>query len=231
MLRLENVVVAQGSFRLAADWAVAAGERVAVIGPSGAGKSTLLMAIAGFVPACTGSDPVGWAGSRAACPRRASGERAVSGPEPVSASDPAQNLGLGLSPDLRLTAEDGRRIAAALERSGWRVWAHGGPARCPAGNRAARRWRGRCCGRGRCLLLDEPFAALGPALKAEMLGLVEEIAQDTGATVLMVTHDPGDARRFAGKVVLVADGEASMPRPTAELFADPPAALSAYLGG
>ena len=80
------------------------------------------------------------------------------------------------------------------------------------------------------LLLDEPFAALGPALKAEMLDLVAEIAGQTGATVLMVTHDPADALRLADSTVLVADGLAAAPVATARLFADPPAALRAYLG-
>ena len=80
------------------------------------------------------------------------------------------------------------------------------------------------------LLLDEPFAALGPALKAEMLDLVAETADQSGATVLMVTHDPADALRFADLAVLVADGVASPPQPTAALFADPPPALRAYLG-
>jgi thiamine transport system ATP-binding protein len=47
------------------------------------------------------------------------------------------------------------------------------------------------------LLLDEPFAALGPALKAEMLALVAEIAAEAGATLLMVTHDPRDAEAIA----------------------------------
>jgi len=46
-----------------------------------------------------------------------------------------------------------------------------------------------------------------------------------------VTHDPGDARRFADLVVVVADGVAQPPRATAALFADPPPALRAYLGG
>jgi len=46
----------------------------------------------------------------------------------------------------------------------------------------------------------------------------------------MVTHDPADARRFADQTILVADGIAHAPRPTAELFADPPPALRAYLG-
>ena len=80
------------------------------------------------------------------------------------------------------------------------------------------------------LLLDEPFAALGPALKAEMLDLVTETANETGATVLMVTHDPADARHFADLTVLVADGVAAAPVPTAALFANPPSALRDYLG-
>ena len=80
------------------------------------------------------------------------------------------------------------------------------------------------------LLLDEPFAALGPALKAEMLDLVTETANETGATVLMVTHDPADARRFAEATVLVANGVAAAPQPTTDLFANPPAALREYLG-
>jgi thiamine transport system ATP-binding protein len=80
------------------------------------------------------------------------------------------------------------------------------------------------------LLLDEPFAALGPALKAEMLDLVAELAQESGATLLMVSHDPGDARRIADQVVLVAEGVAQAPQPTAELLDNPPPALKAYLG-
>jgi len=48
--------------------------------------------------------------------------------------------------------------------------------------------------------------------------------------VLMVTHDPADARRFADLSVLVADGVAAAPVATAALFADPPAALRDYLG-
>jgi len=80
------------------------------------------------------------------------------------------------------------------------------------------------------LLLDEPFAALGPALKAEMLELVAETAAETGAAVLMVTHDPADARRFADLTVLVEGGVAHPPQATVALFANPPPALQAYLG-
>ena len=52
------------------------------------------------------------------------------------------------------------------------------------------------------LLLDEPFAALGPALKRDMLDLVQALAAETGATLLMVSHDPALAARFDRSVAL-----------------------------
>jgi len=80
------------------------------------------------------------------------------------------------------------------------------------------------------LLLDEPFAALGPALKAEMLALVAEIVAETGATLLMVSHDVADARAICDQTVLVADGVAHAPQPTVQLLDNPPPELRAYLG-
>ena len=80
------------------------------------------------------------------------------------------------------------------------------------------------------LLLDEPFAALGPALKAEMLDLVAEVATSIAATVLLVTHDPADAKHFADKTVVVADHVAKAPTATLDLFRNPPPALAQYLG-
>ena len=63
-----------------------------------------------------------------------------------------------------------------------------------------------------------------------MLALVREIATESGATLLMVTHDPRDAERIAEQTILVAEGRAEPPRPTAALLADPPQALRDYLG-
>jgi thiamine transport system ATP-binding protein len=63
-----------------------------------------------------------------------------------------------------------------------------------------------------------------------MIDLVTEIAGETGALVLMVTHDPADARRFAGRTILVADGVAAPPVLTEDLFRAPPEALRDYLG-
>lgn len=230
MLTLENVVITQGDFRLCADFTVEKGARIAVIGPSGAGKSTLLSVIAGFFPAASGR--VLWDGRDIT--GMAPGQRPLS----ILFQDQnlfphltvAQNVGLGLRPDLRLSADEAARVAAALARVGLTGMAARKPAAL-SGGQQSRVALARALLQSRPLmLLDEPFSALGPALKSEMLDLVAEIAAETGATVLMVSHDPADARRFADEVIVVADGKAEPPRPTEALLDDPPPALAAYLG-
>jgi thiamine transport system ATP-binding protein len=229
VLRLEDLDIRQEGFHLTADWEVAKGAKVAVIGPSGAGKSTLLMALAGFVPH---GGRVSWDGRDLSA--LAPGDRPLS----ILFQDQnlfphltlVQNLGLGLSPRLQLTGADHARIETTLARVGLGDMGSRKPAQL-SGGQLGRAALARALLRARpILLLDEPFAALGPALKAEMLDLVTETADETGATVLMVTHDPADARRFADLTVLVADGVAAAPVPTAALFANPPAALRDYLG-
>lgn len=230
MLTLDGLVLRQGGFQLRADWSLPKGARASVIGPSGAGKSTLLMAIAGFLAPASGR--ILWDGADLA--PMAPGARPVS----VLFQDQnlfphltlAQNLGLGLRPDLRLAPADRARIEAALERVGLAGLGARKPAQL-SGGQQGRAALARVLLRARPLiLLDEPFAALGPGLKSEMLDLVAEVAGQTGAAVLMVTHDPEDARRLGGLSVLVADGVAQAPVPTAALFAAPPPALRDYLG-
>lgn len=230
MLTLETLVLQQDDFRLTADWSVAAGARVALIGPSGAGKSTLLMALAGFFAPAQGR--ILWQGADLA--QVAPGDRPLTMLFQDQNLFPhltlAQNLGLGLSPTLRLTPAQAEQVEAALARVGLAGMGGRKPGQI-SGGQQGRAALARALLRARpVLLLDEPFAALGPALKAEMLDLLEEVATATGAAVLMVTHDPNDAKRFADKTVLVADGRALAPQDTASLFANPPQALRDYLG-
>lgn len=230
MLTLDGVSLGQGDFRLKADWSVPAGARVAVIGPSGAGKSTLLLAVAGFLAPKAGR--VLWRGQDLA--PQPPGDRPVSLLFQDQNLFPhltlAQNLGLGLSPRLRLAPGDAARIKTALARVGLEGMGGRKPGSL-SGGQAGRAALARALLRARpILLLDEPFATLGPALKADMLALVGDIAAETGALVLMVTHDPRDAQAFADQVILVNDGLAAAPAATDQLFADPPEGLRAYLG-
>mgnify|MGYP003436008131 CR=1 FL=1 len=230
MLTLDHLRLSLGEFTLSADWSLDRGARVALIGPSGAGKSTLLMALAGFLAPSEGR--ILWQGQDLADVEP--GERPIS----VLFQDQnlfphltlTQNLGLGLSPRLRLTPVQGRQIEAALERVGLPGMGGRKPAQL-SGGQQGRAALARALLRARpVLLLDEPFAALGPALKADMLALLAEVASDSNAAVLMVTHDPDDALYFADQTILIVDGVAHSPQKTGALFANPPEALRNYLG-
>ncbi|MHA6346094.1 thiamine ABC transporter ATP-binding protein [Roseivivax sp. CAU 1761] len=231
MLVLDGLRVGAGSFALSADLTLPGRGRVAVIGPSGAGKSTLLDAVAGFRSPEAGR--ILWQGADIT--------DLAPGARPVAMLFQDQNLFPHLSVEqnlmLALRPRGGRpgdadraRIAAALARVGLDGLGGRRPGAL-SGGQQSRAALARLVLQDRpVLLLDEPFAALGPALKAEMLDLVAEVAERQDALCLMVTHDPADARRFAAQTVLVSEGHAAPPRDTEALFADPPPALARYLG-
>lgn len=229
-LELKDILLRQGSFTLRADMRLSEARRYAVIGPSGAGKSTLLSLLGGFLDPEQGR--LIWQGTDISDTGPAARPVAMLFQEGnlfphLSVFD---NVALGVNPKLKLSAEARESVRHALERVGL----GGMEARKPSelsGGQQSRAALARALVQDRpILLLDEPFAALGPALKAEMLDLVQEITAERGAMLLMVSHDPSDAERVAEEVIVVAKGRASPPQDTRTLFAKPPKALRDYLG-
>ena len=228
-IKLEKLHIQQTDFSLRADFTIKHGT-TAIIGPSGGGKSTLLLAIAGFVDLADGEISIG--------------------PDVVSNTPPAkrpltllfqennlfphltvfQNTGLGVRPDLKLSKIQIDQVNDALDKVGLANMGTRRPSELSGGQRQ-RVALARALLRDRpVLMLDEPFAALGPALRHEMLDLVARIRQEQDSTLLLVTHNPEDALRIAEDTVLIADGVAMAPQPTSELLTNPPPALVAYLG-
>jgi len=230
MLELRDILLRYPDFTLEADLTVARCARVALLGPSGAGKSMLLAAIAGFLPLDRGRIRIDGRDVTDLPP----GKRGVA----VVFQDQnlfphltaAQNIGLALNPSLRLTAQDRTAIDTALERVGLPGLGGRRPAELSGGQQARITLARTLLQRHPLLLLDEPFSALGPALKSEMLRLVEGLCSEIGATLLMVTHDPEDARLLCPETIVVAENRAMPPAPTEAILADPPPALAAYLG-
>ncbi len=68
------------------------------------------------------------------------------------------------------------------------------------------------------LLLDEPFSALDPALRLEMLQRLDEVCQRQRLTLLMVSHSIEDAARIAERSLVVVDGRISWDGDTATLL-------------
>ena len=230
MLKLDDMLIVQDDFELRADFTLEAGRKYAVIGPSGAGKSTLLSALCGFIPLASGR--MIWEGRDIT--DTAPGARPMTMLFQDNNLFPhltvLQNVGLGLRPDLRLSQAERARVGEALAQVDLAQFSGVKPGNL-SGGQQSRVALARVLVQARPLvLLDEPFAALGPALRNEMLDLVGEMVTQTGAALIMVTHAPEDVRRIADEVIFVEGGQAHAPRPCAALMDDPPPELRAYLG-
>ena len=230
MLTVKGLKLVQEDFSLQADMVLKPGGITAVIGPSGGGKSTFLSAIAGFLAPDHGG--ILWDGRDLT--GLAPGDRPVSILFQDNNLFPhlsvAQNVGLALRPSLRLSTSDRARVAEVLASVGLAGLEDRKPGRLSGGQQSRAALARVLLADRPVVLLDEPFAALGPGLKQEMLALVRDRLAGPDRVVLMVTHDPRDAQLVADDVVLVADGRAAPPMATQALFGNPPPALADYLG-
>lgn len=229
MLEIRNLKISYPGFELCADLSVEKGAKVALLGPSGAGKSTLLSAIAGFHDLDRGTIHL----NGQSISDKSPGKRRIAMvfqdqnlfPH-LSAFD---NVALAVSSGLKLSKADRKAVESALNRVGLGDLSLRKPGQLSGGQQArvtlARVVLQECD----LILLDEPFGALGPSLRSEMLKLVGKICAETGRGLLMVTHDPEDAQSLCPETILVAEGEASGPFSTKDILANPPKALSDYL--
>ncbi|NSX54275.1 ATP-binding cassette domain-containing protein [Parasulfitobacter algicola] len=230
MLTFENLHITIGDFELRGDIKIETGAQVAIMGPSGAGKSTLFNAVAGFLSPSAGR--IVWDGQNITT--------SVPADRPIALLfqdnnlfphlTAFQNTALGIRPDLRLSDTQSQDVTDALAKVGLQEFEARKPAALSGGQQSRVALARVLVQHKPLILLDEPFAALGPALKAEMLDLLSRGIRESGGTLLMITHDPADAKRIADSVIIVADGQIAAPVETVALFENPPAALQTYLG-
>ena len=202
MLKLEALELRQGDHQMRAHLQVGRGQQIAVSGPSGAGKSTLLSAIAGFIDPVAGQ--VIWGGQNLTKARPAARPMAMLFQDgnlfPHLSVE--RNVGMGLRPDLRLSAEQKAQVATALTRVGL----EGMGARLPgtlSGGQQSRAALARILVQNRpLLLLDEPFAALDVQTRAKMQDFLLDIWRGSKASVLFVTHHIDEAVALADRVVV-----------------------------
>jgi putative ABC transport system ATP-binding protein/lipoprotein-releasing system ATP-binding protein len=174
------------------------GEQVALVGPSGSGKSTLIHLMAGLDLPTTGS--VTWP---------AIGERGSLRPGPVavvfqgpSLLPPltlAENVALPLILDGAPEADARDRALAALTLLRLDELADQLPEEV-SGGQAQRAAAARAlAGRPRLLLADEPTGQLDRASGIEVVDALLTAADETGAALLLSTHDPDVAARLPAR--------------------------------
>ena len=209
MIRLDNVFLADDALPMTFDLQVAAGERIAIVGPSGAGKSTLLNLIAGFVLPTQGNIWLNGENHTRSAPY----ERPVSMLFQENNLFPhlsvQQNLALGLKTSLKLTALEQDQIERVADAVGLTSFL----SRLPnslSGGQKQRVALARCLLRDKpILLLDEPFSALDPKLRMDMLNLIDELCHSKKLTLLLVTHQPSELTGKVDRMLRIENGRIS----------------------
>ena len=183
------------------------GERVALVGANGSGKSTLLRLIHGLLPAATGH-----------CLRPQPAPQAMLFQRPYMLRTSAQNnVALGL-----WMAGAGWRAArvqalAALEQVGLVELAQR-PAKTLSGGQQQRLALARAWAlQPQVLLLDEPTSSLDPAAKREVETLMAEFAT-AGMTLIFSSHNLGQVKRLASRVIYLERGRILADLPVGEFF-------------
>lgn len=230
MIRLDHLFIALDDWQMTVSLTVKTGSFCALIGPSGAGKSTILNAIAGFLPHRSGQIFIDGQDMANLAPADRPVSMLFQDHNLFNHMTVAQNVALGVSPTLKLNKQQWQKVNDALDQVELSGMADRLP-RALSGGQRQRASLARAILRERSvLLLDEPFAALGPALRKDMLQLVSTLAKKNGQTIIMVTHHPEDARLAADQTALVQDGAIAQVGPSEAFFTSPTEALKAYMG-
>ncbi|HFK3156304.1 thiamine ABC transporter ATP-binding protein ThiQ [Citrobacter sedlakii] len=229
MLKLTDITWLYHHLPMRFTLSVARGEQVAVLGPSGAGKSTLLNLIAGFLTPASGTLMIEGDDHTATPPSRRPVSMLFQENNLFSHLNVQQNIGLGLDPGLKLSALQREKLMHIARQMGIDNLMRRLPGELSGGQRQ-RVALARCLVRDQpVLLLDEPFSALDPALRQEMLALVSDVCHNRQLTLLMVSHSVEDAARIAPRSVVVADGRIAWQGKTDKLVSGK-ASASALLG-
>ncbi|WP_455426908.1 thiamine ABC transporter ATP-binding protein ThiQ [Dryocola sp. LX212] len=208
---------------------VDAGERVAVLGPSGAGKSTLLSLIAGFLEPASGEILLDAQEHTRTAPAQRPVSMLFQENNLFNHLSVRDNIGLGMHPGLKLGQQQRQRLQSIAEQMGIGELLDRLPTQLSGGQRQ-RVALARCLVRQRpILLLDEPFSALDPALRQEMLQLLDDVCAQQRLTLLMVSHNIEDAVRIAKRSLVVVEGRIAWDGDTAILLSGE-ASASALLG-
>lgn len=183
--------------------AIPEGKTTILLGPNGAGKSLLLRLLHGLLAPTAGE--ILWQGA----PLSAEARRAqamVSQSPILLRRSAAANLTFALSALGLSAAERRARTAEALDAARLSHLART-PARRLSGGEQQRLCLARALAtRPRLLLLDEPTASLDPASTAAVEAQLAQ-ARARGCTIVLITHDPGQARRLGDTIAFLAGGE------------------------
>lgn len=224
VFRLEEAQVRYGAVQALAplSLAIRAGERVALVGPNGSGKTTLLRLLHGLIEPSAG---------RVERPPINCQAMLFQRPYMLRVSV-LRNIALGLWLRGTRWRKARERAYAALARFGLSETAHRSARNLSGGQQQrmalARAWALAPA----VLLLDEPMSSMDPAARRDVEGLLTHFTDRAGVTLVFSSHNLGQVRRLASRVLCFDQGRLLADQATAAFFDESATAgVRRYLAG
>jgi thiamine ABC transporter, ATP-binding protein len=206
MIKLDKVAFHYKQMPMYFDLHIKMGERVAMVGASGAGKSTLLNLIAGFEYADSGEIWLNGKNHSKNPPHLRPVSMLFQENNLFMHLTVQQNIALGLQPNLKLNPQQNEQVKQVADAVGLGEFLTRLPTQLSGGQKQ-RVALARCLLRDQpILLLDEPFSALDPSLRQEMLQLLQQLCVQKNLTVLLVTHQPDELQGYVDRILTVENG-------------------------
>ena len=217
---------------------VAPGETLAIVGESGSGKSVTALSILRLIPNPPGeiaSGQIVFDGKDLL--KLSDGEmRAIRGnriamifQEPMNSLNPALTVGLQVAEPVQ--QHRGVSWAAALDAAKALLQKvqipdaesrlHTYPHQYSGGMRQRAMIAMALACRPRLIIADEPTTALDVTVQAQILDLLKDLTRETGAALILITHDLGVVARYADRVVVMYAGRVVEQAPAAALYRKP----------
>lgn len=186
----------------------------AVVGPSGAGKSTFLNLISGFASISSGS--IIWNGQEISNlpPAKRNVSILFQDNNLFPHLSVWRNLALAVTNWPKISRNNEEKLKAVMSEVGILGLENRKPSQLSGGQQSRVALARVLLQKNKILLLDEPFSALGPSLKDQMLELIKKISKNKKLLVLMVTHDPADAKKVASQTLVIKDKKVYPPLST-----------------
>ncbi len=224
LLEVRDLTVRTSAGRTLLDgvgWSVEAGGRLGIIGESGSGKSLTAAAVLGLLPdgmTASGQVLLDGVDLRTLDQRRLNRVRgaqvAMVFQEPLTALDPLMTVARQITGPLRLHRGLGRRAALAravelcrqVRLDDTERILRSYPWQLSGGQRQRVSLAMALACEPRVLIADEPTTALDVTVQAEVLDLLDELIEQTGTTLVFVSHDLPVVARVARDLVVMRDG-------------------------
>ena len=252
MLTIENLHVSfgrgQGEVKAVRDvsLSVGHGEIVALVGESGSGKSVTALSVMQLLPYPKAHHPGGKIkfngeeiihASKKTMRRLRGDQISIIFQEPMTSLNPLHTIEKQLSESLLL--HKGLRGEAARQRviellqlvrirdPEKRLSAY--PHQLSGGQRQRIMIAMALANDPQLLIADEPTTALDVTIQAQILQLLLELQQETGLSILLITHDLSIVRKMANRVFVMSQGQVVESGDTSAIFATPQHAYTQHL--